>query len=437
MKKNLIVFILMLFFVSLFAKNEMIFVEGGNMILGMEEHKRNQPHNVTLSDFYIAKYLVTMGEFKDFLTDTKLPFSWDGRITWDPSYLSTKEAVPTDKCPAQGMTWLYAVLYCNWLSEKENLIPCYEFPNGLNDPKIYENMRWNHKANGYRLPTEAEWEYAARGGQLSKGYKYPGSNNIDEVNKESAVSYEIGQMKPNELGVHDMGGLVSEYCYDWYDKKMWEWLPQENPCFETLSMVSEDKLPKVNDRGISQLGKVYKGADWYWEPEGTYSWRTPQSLNGASTTGIRLVRNYDEKSSINSNVTKTDFNSYEEKQDKQVTLVISKDGTVNINGTNLKESDTTVMEELKLRISDKTVFRRNTNLLEKGKINDTRVRLRTEPNLNCETLLLLDKGLEVKILERSKNKFTIDDEDWYWYRIETKSGKIGWVYGKYLDIENE
>ena len=65
---------------------------------------------------------------------------------------------------------------------------------------------------------------------------------------------------------------------------------------------------------------------------------------------IAQQKHNDEKSSINNNVTKTDFNSYEEKQDKQVTLVISKDGTVNINGTNLKESDTTVIEELKLRI---------------------------------------------------------------------------------------
>lgn len=434
MKKTIIILFLILMCISCFAGTEMIFVEGGTMLIGVEESKRNQPHNVTLSDFYIAKYLVTMKEFRDFLANTKLPFSWDGRIT--SSYLTIGDAAPTDNCPAQGMTWLYAVLYCNWLSEKENLIPCYEFPNGLSDPKIYENMRWNHEANGYRLPTEAEWEYAARGGQLSKGYKYPGSNNIDEVNKESAVSYEIGQMKPNELGVHDMGGLVSEYCYDWYDKKMWEWLPQENPCFETLSMLSEDKLPKPK-RGISQLSKVYKGADRDENLYASSHYRFSLLLPHSSTIGIRLVRNYDEKSSINNNVTKTDFNSYEEKQDKQVTLVISKDGTVNINGTNLKEADTTVMEALKLRISDKTGFRRNTSLPEKGKINDTRVRLRTEPNLNCETLLLLDKGLEVKILERSKKKFTIDDEDWYWYRIETKSGKIGWVYGKYLDIEND
>ena len=87
------------------------------------------------------------------------------------------------------------------------------------------------------------------------------------------------------------------------------------------------------------------------------------------------------------------------------------------------------MEKLNSKIVDKPFD------IRKGKINDTKVRLRTEPNLNCETLLLLDKDFQVQILERSINMFTIDNEDWYWYRIETKSGKTGWVYGKYLDIE--
>lgn len=292
-------------------------------------------------------------------------------------------------------------------------------------------MRWNHEANGYRLPTEAEWEYAARGGQLSKGYKYPGSNNIDEVNKESAVSYEIGQMKPNELGVHDMGGLVSEYCYDWYDKKMWEWLPQENPCFETLSMLSEDKLPKPK-RGISQLSKVYKGADRDENLYASSHYRFSLLLPHSSTIGIRLVRNYDEKQEKVIDYIKTDFNTYEEKQGTEVSFVISKDGTVKLIGTNLDEETTVVvMEKLNSKIVDKPFD------IRKGKINDTRVRLRSEPNLESETLSYFYEGSKVRILDQTDKPYEIDGESYYWYKVESGTYPVGWVYGKYLDIENE
>jgi len=70
-------------------------------------------------------------------------------------------------------------------------------------------------------------------------------------------------------------------------------------------------------------------------------------------------------------------------------------------------------------------------------LNDTRVRLRSEPNLSCETLGYLEKGDAVKIVDRTDEKYEIDGENWYWYQVETSDEQTGWVYGKYLDIENE
>ena len=145
---------------------EMVYVAGGSFIMGDKSVEANQPHEVELSSFYMAKYLITVAQWRRFLQEVPLAYDWD----WEEAHTigRFKDTIPTEDCPIQQMSWYYAVVFCNWASMKDGLEPCYKLdrlPEHKND--VIE-VTWNKSANGYRLATDAEWEYAARGGRIKR-----------------------------------------------------------------------------------------------------------------------------------------------------------------------------------------------------------------------------------------------------------------------------
>ena len=166
---------------------EMVFVKGGTFQMGSNEYIMEKPiHSVTVSDFYIGKYEVTQKQWRDIMGT-------------NPSYNKN-----CDNCPVERVSW----------NDVQDFIKKLNAKTGKN----------------YRLPTEAEWEYAARGGQ---SYKYAGSDNIGSVAWNEYNSgwkiHPVGQKSPNGYGLYDMSGNVCEWCSDWYDSDYYENSPQYNP----------------------------------------------------------------------------------------------------------------------------------------------------------------------------------------------------------------
>ena len=177
------------------------FVEGGDFMMGTAEDEGDDvefpapAHSVNVESFYIGTHEVTQAEYIAVMGKTGLFQNWQG-----------------DDLPAI-VYWHAAIEYCYQRSKKEGLTPCYSIDEE-------QNIVCDFSANGYRLPTEAEWEYAARGGKKSKGYRYSGSDDIDSVawyggNFEAGVGYHAVMTKePNELGLYDMSGNAAEWCWD-------------------------------------------------------------------------------------------------------------------------------------------------------------------------------------------------------------------------------
>ncbi|HKK64050.1 MAG TPA: SUMF1/EgtB/PvdO family nonheme iron enzyme [Bacteroidales bacterium] len=207
---------------------EMVLVEGSMFIMGDDDYPVSSPeHTVSLSTFFIGKYEVTNYQFANFLNEVGVDDSgfkngiWYFNSELNAIYYKNNKFIVLsgfENHPVEYVTWQGAQAFCEWC--------------------------------GGNLPTEAQWEFAALGGVFSKNHPYSGSYEANEVawyrNNSNQQLHEVGQKLPNELGLFDCSGNVSELCYDWF------WDYEEDILFD----------PKMSTPDSSGLVKVMKGGKY-------------------------------------------------------------------------------------------------------------------------------------------------------------------------------
>ena len=229
---------------------DMVLVDGGAFkmgdVLGDGNSDEKPIHSVTVSSFYLGKCEVTQKEWKDV-------------IGTNPSFLKS------DDLPVEQVSWYDAVQYCNKLSMITGLEPCYTIKG--------TQVSCDFSRSGFRLPTEAEWEFAARGGIHSAGRKYAGGDSVDLVawhtGNSAGGSHPVGHKQANELGLFDMSGNVSEWCWDSYS------------AYAASSQVDPQGTSGTGDR-------VLRGGSWYGSAKGMRATARSKHGPGFRDGGIGL-----------------------------------------------------------------------------------------------------------------------------------------------------
>jgi formylglycine-generating enzyme required for sulfatase activity len=198
----------------------MVFIDGGSFVMGGPEGEgepREHPqHTVTVNAFYMDKTLVTQRNYEMLMG-------------CNPS--NDRES---DLQPVQDINWFDAVLYCNARSKRDGLEEVYKFTavngNPGNGCTGLENLKIDYSKNGYRLPTEAEWEYACRAGTTTHYYwgeQMDGDYAWWEMN--SKTMQPVATKKPNPWGLYDMAGNAQEWCNDWLGEDYYQSSPSHSP----------------------------------------------------------------------------------------------------------------------------------------------------------------------------------------------------------------
>ncbi|MFC1462532.1 SUMF1/EgtB/PvdO family nonheme iron enzyme [Verrucomicrobiota bacterium] len=207
----------------------MVFIKGGTFPMGSDKGEADEKpvHKVTISDFWMGKHEVTVGEFRQFVEETDYKTTAEHRgsaYAWDGSKNHKVEGVnwrspgfkQTDGHPVVFVSWLDAARYCDWLRRKSGKRPIY----GAYYGDAGDSSPIDGRVQGYRLPTEAEWEYACRAGTTTKYYTGDAGASLNRAGwyqeNSGGKTHPVGQKEPNMYGLYDMHGNVWEWCQDWY-----------------------------------------------------------------------------------------------------------------------------------------------------------------------------------------------------------------------------